>query len=333
VRRNLTAWLLRGLAVVVLTTVVALWVLVQPLSEPPHPTPTLVLSKVEGPVLSEESTLTPVLSKVAGPTTTFPPTPSSTPTATPTPTPACTETTGSVEQQVYYSPIAGGEEPYRIYRPPCYDQTDHRYPVLYLLHGWPYEAAHWDGLGVEEAADAGIKDGTLPPFIIVQPQGFERLYINTSGGDHSFEGQVLNDLIPHVEATYRTQTEREGRAIGGISRGGVWALEIGFRNPDVFAAVGAHSPALSVNLAPPVYDPFHLLTDPDIPTLRIYLDAGDADWALESTQALHEALDEQGIFHELVVHPGGHAAGTWSANVAEYLAFYTAGWSASDAPP
>ena len=312
-------WLLRGLLVLALAMLIALWVLVRPLPETPPPTLTPTL------------TPTPTHTHTPTPTPTPTHTPTLTPTPTPTPTPACTETTGRVEQHTYFSQTTGDEQPYRIYLPPCYDRTDRRYPVLYLLHGWPYNEAHWDSLGADEAADAGIEARTLPPFIILMPGGSERLYVNTCGGDHSFEGQIVNDLIPHVDETYRTWAEREGRAIGGVSRGGVWALEIGFSHADLFAAVGAHSPALSVNMAPPAYDPFYLLAEPGVATLRIYLDAGDADWTQKSTLALHEALDEQSIANEFVVHSGRHVGDLWAANVAEYLAFYAGGWAGNDA--
>ncbi len=316
-------WLLRGLIVLALAAAVALGV--------------LMWSPLETSRLTPASTLapTPVLTPTSIPTPTPTPIPPSTltPTPTPTPTPACTETAGRVEQHTYFSQTTGDEQPYRIYLPPCYDQTDRRYPVLYLLHGWPYDEAHWDSLGADEAADAGIAGGTLPPLVIALPGSGERLYVNTCGGDHSFEGQVVNDLIPHVDGAYRTWAGREGRAIGGVSRGGVWALEIGFRHPGLFAAVGAHSPALSVNMAPPTYDPFYLLGEPGVAALRVYLDAGDADWARGGTQALHEALEAQGIASEFVVHSGGHENRLWAANVAEYLAFYAAGWSGGDAPP
>jgi enterochelin esterase-like enzyme len=294
-------WLLRGLIVVALAAVIALGVFVQPL-ETPAPTPTPTLTPTATPTPSPTSTQMPI------PTLT--PTPTLTPSPTLTPTPACTETAGRLERRTYFSQTAGDEQPYRVY----------------LLHGWPYDDAHWDGLGVADAADAGIAGGRLPPFIIVLPGGSERLYVNTSGGDRSFEGQVINDLVPHVDGTYRTWANREGRAIGGISRGGVWALEIAMMHPDLFGTVGGHSPALSVNLAPPPYDPFYLLGRPGVAALRIYLDAGDADWSRKSTQALHEAMDKQGIVHEFVVHPGRHENGLWAENVAEYLAFYTAGW-------
>jgi len=238
-----------------------------------------------------------------------------------------------VEQHTYFSQTTGDEQSYRIYLPPSYDESDKRYPVLYLLHGWPYDETHWDNLGADETADARISDGTLPPFIIVMPGGVERMYVNTCGGAHSFEAQVVNDLIPHVDETYRTWAEREGRAIGGVSRGGVWALEIGFLHFDIFATVGAHSPALSVNMAPPTYDPFYLLEQPGAAVLRIYLDAGDADWAQKSTQALHEALEARGIAHEYVVHAGGHESGLWAASLAEYLAFYASAWPADGVSP
>ena len=306
--------LFRGLIVLALAAVIALGVLVQPLEAPP-PTPT--------------PTSTPTFTPTPPPTAT----PTLTPSPTLTPTPACTETAGRIERRTYVSQTAGDEQPYRVYLPPCYDQLGRRYPVLYLLHGWPYDDAHWESLGVGDAVDAGIAAGTLPPFIVVLPGGSERLYVNTSGGDRSFEGQAVNDLIPHVEKTYRTWASREGRAIGGISRGGVWALEIAFMHPDLFGTVGAHSPALSVNLAPPPYDPFYLLAEPSTASLRIYLDAGDADWSREGTQALHEALDRQGIAHEFVVHPGGHQNKLWADNVARYLAFYAAEWHTEDAPP
>jgi len=324
VRRGLIAWLARGLAVVILAAIITLWVLARPLPEVPPPTlvPTLT-----------PTFFTPTASPTSMPTPTCTPLPTFTPVPSPTPTPACTEVTGRVEQHTYFSQTTGDEQPYRVYLPPCYDRAGRHYPVLYLLHGWPYDEAHWDGLGVDEAADAGIAAGTLPPLIIVLPGGSERMYVNTSGGEYSFEGQVVNDLIPHVDETYRVLTGREGRAIGGISRGGVWSLEIGFLHARLFAAVGAHSPALSVNLAPPAYDPFYLLGEPGVGALRIYLDAGDQDWARESTEALHRALEAQGIAHEYVVHPGGHENKLWSANVEEYLAFYTAGWIEGSAQP
>ena len=199
--------------------------------------------------------------------------------------------------------------------------------MLYLLHGWPYDERHWDSLGVDEAADAGIVGGMFNPFLIVLPGADEGgLYVTTSGGAGSFEEQLVNELVPHIDATYRSVQTRGARAIGGISRGGVWALEIAFRHADAFGIVGAHSPALSANRAPPAYDPFNLLYEPGVEGLRIYLSAGDADWARQSTVSLHQALSAQGMNSQLAIHAGFHSDQLWQEHVGEYLAFYAAGW-------
>jgi enterochelin esterase-like enzyme len=335
-------WLLRGLAAAVLAAIAVLWVLAKPLPETPLPTPTPTRTRAPTPEVERPTTThTPIPTPMPTSAPTFTPRPTPTPTATPeeatmTPTievvaapimrPAV-ELAGRVEQHTYPSRITEKEEPYRIYLPPDYDASDRRYPVLYLFHGWPYDESHWDNLGVDETADAAIQAGTLPPFIIVLPGADpDGIFVNTAGGEYSFEGQVVVDLIPHIDAAYRTLTTREGRAVGGISRGGVWSLEIAFRHADMFAAVGSHSPALKYNQAPDVYNPFNLLDQPRVAELRIYLDAGDADWALEGTQALHEALDARSIPNQFVVHSGGHSDGLWAASLGEYLAFYAAGW-------
>jgi len=300
------------------------------------------------------STATAVVTLAPSPTPTSTPTPdptlppSPTPTDTPVPTwtptpqaPALTATAelttsawletytlaGRVEQGSYASHVTARQEPYRVYLPPGYDEQDRRYPVLYLLHGWPYDESHWDVLGVDETADARIVDGTMNPLIIVLPGADAGgLYVTTSGGPGSFEEQLVNELVPTIDATYRTVQTREARAIGGISRGGVWSLEIAFRHPDVFAIVGAHSPALSANRAPSYYDPFVLLREPGVAGLRIYLSAGDADWARQATANLHEVLEREGLNSQLALHDGGHRDELWRAHVGEYLAFYAAGW-------
>ena len=345
--QSLKPWLLRGLVVLALVSIAALLVMVRPLQEAPHPTATPTRKSRETPTL-EQPTLIP--SRTPLPTATPMPTltPSPTPTITPSPAPTAvaTEATtttasiitapimhpdaklaGRVEQHTYHSTVTNREEPYRIYLPPGYDSSDQSYPVLYLIHGLPYDESHWDNLGADDIADANIQAGGLPPFIIVMPGAApDSIFVTTAGGEHSLEGQIVIDLIPHVDATYRTQTVREGRAIGGISRGGVWSLEIGLRHADMFAAVGGHSPALKYNLAPQMYDPFYLLEEPGVSDLRIYLDAGDTDWALQDTQRLHEAISAKGIPSQFVVHPGGHSDGLWGVHMGEYLAFYAAGW-------
>ena len=214
-----------------------------------------------------------------------------------------------------------------MYLPPCYDFSDDLYPVLYMLHGYPFDDSHWDEIGIDETADIGFAEGTLPPFIIAMPAADnEGTYTNTSGGPRSFEAVMLDEFIPFIETTFRAVATPEGRAIGGMSRGGVWSLEIAFRNPDRFVAVGGHSVALNVNRAPPVYDPLYLAADPAIRSLRIYLDTGAGDWVLPGMEELHAALAAANVAHDYNVFEGYHEDSYWSAHVEDYLAFYTAGW-------
>ncbi|NLE99419.1 MAG: esterase family protein [Anaerolineales bacterium] len=333
---------------------------------PPSPTPTLTAIPTDTPTPSPTPTRTPLPTwtptPTSSPTPTPPPTETPAPTEAPTEplspeaTPVLSETlamTGTletpdvgsieattlitatetpnvpasrIEEHSYASSVTGVEERYLIYLPPAYDASEQRYPVLYLFHGWPIASSNWDLMGADEVANQAIITGQLPPFIIVMPLSTEGLFVWTSGGASSFEAQVINDLVPHIDATYRTWATREGRALGGISRGGVWSLEIAFMHPDLFGVVAAHSPALSVNLAPPAYDPFYLRTRPGVETLRIYLDAGDQDWAIRGTEQLHLKLEEQGIVHTYVVHEGRHHSSLWSAHMGEYLAFHAGGW-------
>jgi hypothetical protein len=108
-----------------------------------------------------------------------------------------------------------------IYLPPCYEEKpDERYPVVYLLHGQTYQADQWVNLGAVVAADNMIHRGEAAPFISVFP---DDRYWNLPPGD-SFGDRLIHDIIPYVDRTYRTLADREHRALGGLSRGGGWAI-------------------------------------------------------------------------------------------------------------
>ncbi len=220
---------------------------------------------------------------------------------------------------------------YIIHLPLCYNAwPDRAFPTLYLLHGWPMDEEHWRTLGITAIADEWIREGWCGPFVIVLPGVTEPngLYVNSSGGSASFEGMVVEELVPMVDLHYRVWREPAGRAIGGISRGGVWALEIGLRHPELFGTVGGHSPALALNHPLPQYDPFRIL-ETISPTQRIYLDAGDADWARAATIRFRDALQEAGFDVTYQVHHGSHVDETWQMALPDYLRFYTEPWPRS----
>jgi enterochelin esterase-like enzyme len=185
---------------------------------------------------------------------------------------------------------------------------------------------HWMELGMGKLADDWSGRNLTGPFIIVMP-GVDKdgLYVNSSGGAGSFEGFVVQELIPLIDAQYRTWRVPEGRAVGGISRGGVWALEIAMRHQDVFGRVGGHSPALALNRPLPQYDPYRLASG-DLSGLKFYLDAGDGDWARAGAISLRDLLLDKGLSVTYQVHEGGHVDEMWQLALPDYLTFYTQSW-------
>ncbi|MGC9348717.1 MAG: alpha/beta hydrolase [Anaerolineae bacterium] len=269
------------------------------------------------------------------PTATATSTATSAPTATPlptiTPSPfVCPYLYGRREDISLQSSAMAEEVDVLVHLPPCYDQyPDKAYPVLYLFHGWPLDERHWDNLGMDEWSDDWVSRGLAGPFILAMPGvGSDGRYVHSSGGPNSFEGFVVDELVPYIDGKYRTWREPAGRAAGGISRGGVWALEIAMRHQDLFGIVGAHSPALALNRPLPQYDPFLLLQE-DIDGLRFYLDAGDSDWARAGAIRLRNALEEVGADVTYEVHAGGHVDELWQNGIPDYVAFYSRTWPLS----
>jgi len=295
----------------------------------PTPSPAPLVEPTETPDV--RPTVTPIVPPTAAPTETLAPTATTAPAVVSVAKleTACAETQGQVMDAYFKSDLVGRQQHYFIYLPPCYDaRSEVRYPVVYLLHGIPMDEHHWLDEGLVEAADKLFGSGELPPFLIVLPHGDYALYTATSGGDKSFEGVFVSELIPAIDKRFRTLADPEHRAIGGISRGGVWALEIAFKNPELFSAVGGHSPALAVNRATDSYDPMVLAKSAPIDDLRIFLDAGDRDWTRTETQALSKLLAGRYIPHTYTIGKGDHDYPYWATQVEAYLRFYGAPWKA-----
>jgi enterochelin esterase-like enzyme len=209
-----------------------------------------------------------------------------------------------------------------VYLPPCYDANrSTRYPVLYLIHGQTFGDDQWDRLGADEAADALISSGQAAPFLIVMPlerDTYEDIY---SG---PFEWDLIEGLIPWIDANYHTCAERSCRAIGGLSRGGAWAFRLGFLHWELFGAIGLHS-------TPPFTgDPEHLsgwlasIPQGELP--RMYMDTGRSDWYLVQTSRLENLLVQENVPHEWYLNNGTHDEEYWSAHVENYLEWYSRAW-------
>jgi enterochelin esterase-like enzyme len=212
---------------------------------------------------------------------------------------------------------------YVIYTPPCYDEEpDRSYPVLYLVHGKDASDSQWVYMGVPDTLDTLVERGQLPPFMVVMPR--DRIW--TDPTIDKFGQAVLETLLPWIDENYRTLPERKYRAIGGLSRGGAWAIHIGFSHPELFGAVGMHS---GVVFGTDVVNVFQWLTSfPDGLTPRVYVDIGDKDRQdiLTETMWVESMLTKYDIPHEWHLGKGGHDEIYWKSQVRKYLLWYGQEW-------
>jgi enterochelin esterase-like enzyme len=238
----------------------------------------------------------------------------------------CEEVEGRIDRRTYPGMLSGEPIPVVVYLPPCYDPQLQVYPVIFLLHGKPQDEQHWLLLGVDDVVSRGIMDGSLPPLVMVMPYQPEPLFSHSDGGPGSLEQEIMRGLIPFILDRYAVTGEGERWAIAGISRGGVWALEIGFQYPGQFQNVAALSPALNVNYARPSYDPLLQVAEArEIPD-RVFLGVGDVDSAREKTNALASTLDDLNIAYRYVEVPGNHDSYTWRALIPDMLSYLTGTW-------
>lgn len=271
---------------------------------------------------------TPIIVPTPTPTATIQP-PTSTPrpaSPTATATPGCQDRAGRIESISYRSALLGIDVPVLVYLPPCADLAARQYPAVYLLHGKPMNETQWLDLGVPTLADGRISGGSWPALVLVMPRQPEPLFSGTDGGPGSYEEELLTSVIPFVEEHLPVRQGPDARALAGISRGGVWALAIALRHPEVFDGIAALSPALAVNYARPEFDPLRFELLPGETPSRIFLAAGEGDWAKADTEQLSAALRRGGVEHQMLILPGGHEAAFWEAALEPMFAFLVSGW-------
>ncbi|MBI4213757.1 MAG: OpgC domain-containing protein [Chloroflexi bacterium] len=241
---------------------------------------------------------------------------------------------GSLLSVQFFSPALQIEMPYFIYLPPGYRSEGRLYPVLFLLHGNSGSYEEWLAYGFVDGVDRMIVRKEISPVVVVFPQGDFSYWVNSPWEEGLRWGDYLSvDLVRHIGATYRVFADPERRAVGGLSMGGTGALVNAFWRPDVFGAVGAHSPSL-----PPEGTRDFLGLDRDyqqrdpisianmrpqrVSRLNIWIDVGEQDSWLARTEELHDTLDAKGIAHEWRVFPGDHDGEYWASHVIDYLRYY-----------
>jgi enterochelin esterase-like enzyme len=230
---------------------------------------------------------------------------------------------GRVETSQIRTPLMPSPLVYRVYLPPCYDEnTWQSYPVLYLIHGQSFTDDQWDRLGVPETADRLILKGEIAPFIAVMPA--DRVWKEPT--EDNFGKAVAVNLVPWIDQQYRTIPDRAHRAVGGLSRGGAWAVHLGFANWELFSAVGVHSGFVFHSDVQPIYEWLEAI--PEGMTPRVYMDIGNADRPDITVGAtwLEGLLTKYRLPHEWHMFIGEHEEAYWQAHLADYLRWYTLEW-------
>jgi enterochelin esterase-like enzyme len=202
-----------------------------------------------------------------------------------------------------------------VYTPPDYS-TDKKYPVLYLLHGIGGDETEWRRFASPEILlDNLIADGKAVPMIIVMPNGRAQKNDRPEGNVYAsapafaaFEQDLLNDVIPAIESRYSVNTNREYRAIAGLSMGGGQALNFGLGHLDKFAWIGGFS------AAPNMKQPKQLL--PDLAAAKsqiklLFISCGNKDFLIRNSQNLHRYLKENDVPHIWHVDDNGHDPKHW----------------------
>jgi enterochelin esterase-like enzyme len=226
---------------------------------------------------------------------------------------------GRLEMIEYDSKTVGTTRKMQVYTPPNYAK-DRKYPVLYLLHGIGGDETEWQRFATPNVLlDNLIADNKATPMIIVMPNGRAQKNDRAEGDVFAsgpafatFERDLLDDVIPAIEARYSVLTDREHRALAGLSMGGGQTLNFGLAHLDRFAWIGAFSSA------PNTKAPAELVPDPAAVTRQLnlfYLSCGNRDGLFRISQGVHGYLKERNVPHIWNVDGHAHDATHWRNNL------------------
>ena len=237
---------------------------------------------------------------------------------------------GRLHRHFYKSAAAADERDFSVYTPPGYDPSARkRYPALYLLHGYSDDASAWSTAGAANVIlDNLIARKHAKPMIVVMPLGYGTMEIVNRGWQRvrdrelwqrnmdGFRSTLLNEVMPQAEKSYRIASDRNSRAIAGLSMGGSESLLVGLNTLDRFAWIGAFS---SGGLSTNMISQFPNLDEKANKQLRLlWIACGEQDGLFASNQKLSEWLKEKGIRHTWVPTPGQHSFRVWRRYLGEF---------------
>jgi len=228
---------------------------------------------------------------------------------------------GVVRMHTYDSKATGGKRNMQVYTPPGYDRdTNTRYPVLYLFHGSGDNDATWVALGrAHLIMDNLIAQGKARPMIIVMTDGHAVPNTPEMRGRNTetFSRDLLGDVMPLIESSYRVKNDRMNRAIIGLSMGGGQSLTIGLNHPELFAWVGGMSS--SVNAPEQTFAT--ALADAKTTNSKyklLWIAIGKDDFLLKANQSFDELLTAKGIKHTFKLTEGNHSWPVWRRYLVDF---------------
>jgi enterochelin esterase-like enzyme len=224
---------------------------------------------------------------------------------------------GKIDTIYYESKTVGTKRRAVIYTPPGYSK-DKKYPVLYLLHGIGGDEFEWLNNGRPQVIlDNLYAEKKIEPMIVVLPNGramkddqavgniFDSVKVQAFA---DFEKDLLNDLIPFIEKSYPVYTDREHRAIAGLSMGGGQSLNFGLGNLNTFAWIGSFSAAPNTKL------PEELLPNPEEAKKKLkllWISCGADDGLITFSLRTHNYLQAHDVPHIFYIEPGIHDFKVW----------------------
>lgn len=223
---------------------------------------------------------------------------------------------GVVHQHTYRSKALGRLREMTVYTPPGYDAPSAtRFPTLYLQHGGGDNQATWTTHGKAHwILDNLIAAGRARPMVVVMMDGHAAVGRDAQGNTAAFERDLLEEVLPFIEATYRVKSDAASRAIVGLSMGGGQALTIGLTHLDRFAWVGGFSSGSPVREA--VAGALANPTATNRQLQLLWIACGKDDFLFKRVEEFVALLKEKGVHHEWSLTAGDHSWPVWRGYLA-----------------
>lgn len=227
---------------------------------------------------------------------------------------------GAVAQRWYWSETLGTMRRMHVWTPPGYETSTDKLPVFYLIHGGGDTDNSWPGVGCAGfILDNLYAEGKIVPMVVVMPNG--SIATDTLEGEVPlFTQDLLTSIIPYIESNYRVLTDKDNRAIGGLSMGGMETLDAGLNHYELFGWQLVLSSGWFPNQTEFYAERGEYLKKiaqdyNDKVNLLYFTQGGPEDIAYGNCKEMLGLFDAAGVKYEYSEMPGGHSWHVWRNNL------------------